>query len=126
VRLLLGDVRNLQKDLNERGILVLLGQLNDGGGAKGIWAADLNLGAVQKVLGTGEPFDVGGGDLRTLDGITLFDESFLNDANQFVFSASFTDGSSGVFVATVPEPVTAAWMVLALAVLAARRARGGK
>jgi hypothetical protein len=110
VRLLVSNVTNVQKDLNERGILVFLGRLSSG--AKGVWAADLDSGQVEKVVGTGEPFDVGGGDLRTLNGITLFHESFLNDANQFVFAASFTDGTSGVFVATVPEPTHAVSFLL--------------
>src|SRR5712691_8386884 len=98
----------LKKDLNESGVLVFLGQLDSG--AKGIWAADLASGQVEKVLATGEPFDVCGGDLRTLSGITLFGESFLSEANQFAFSASFTDGTTGVFVATVPEPMSAVWL----------------
>jgi hypothetical protein len=109
-----------KKDFNENGVLVFLSQLSTG--AKGLWAADVASGQVEKVLATGESFDVGGGDLRTLKDFNIFDESFLSDANQFAFSASFTDGSTGVFVATVPEPTGIACLLLG-AFLAGRRLR---
>jgi hypothetical protein len=108
-----------KKDLNEIGTLVFISDLTTG--ARGIWAADVATGEVEKVLVTGEPFDVGGGDIRTLKAFNVFDEDFLNDANQFVFAANFTDGATGVFVATVPEPSGIAWLLLAGASLAARR-----
>lgn len=100
---------NWQQDLNERGILVVVGNLSNG--KKGVWAADLQTGAVELVFQTGEPFDVGGGDLRLIRGFNLFKDSFLNDANQFAFTATFTDGTTGAFVASVPEP-SSAWLLL--------------
>jgi hypothetical protein len=67
----------------------------------------------------GSPFDVGGGDMRTIKEFgdytmggadpTLGD-SYFNDAGQLVFELSFTDGSAGIFVATIPEPVSFAPM----------------
>ena len=36
----------------------------------------------------------------------------FNDAGQFTFQASFTDGSQGIFIATIPEPTTSASIAL--------------
>ena len=46
----------------------------------------------------------------------------LNDAGQIAFVAQFTDGTSGVFLATVPEP-TAVILLVPVLILATRRRR---
>jgi hypothetical protein len=77
----------------------------------------------------GSPFAVGGGEMRIVKELGDYDrggsdptlgDSFFNDAGQLVFELSFTDGSAGIFVATVPEPVSFTLMIF-LACLARRR-----
>jgi hypothetical protein len=80
--------------------------------------------------------EVAPGDLRQVSGVSVSLESeqfswetergALNNAGELVFSLSFYDGTSGVFVATLPEPSKNATMLsalLTLAWLARRRAR---
>jgi hypothetical protein len=77
----------------------------------GWWATDA-LGELQLVARSGELFEVRPGDFRTISSMTTADFNdgarnqydFFNNAGQFVFGMTFTDGSSGVFVAHVPEP----------------------
>jgi len=45
----------------------------------------------------------------------------LNENDQFAFKAIFTDGSSGIFVATIPEPAGAGLMGLGILALIRRR-----
>ena len=45
----------------------------------------------------------------------------INDRGELVFWASFTDGSSGIFLATVPEPSVAAMLILCAFGLSGRR-----
>lgn len=78
----------------------------------GIWAYDPVEG-LALVAREGHPFDVGGGELRTISLLQLLSGESLTDAGQFGFAADFTDGSSGVFVTVVPEPGAATLLVLA-------------
>jgi hypothetical protein len=80
--------------------------------ADGLWLVDA-LGEIHRIAMTKTLFEVGPGDLRTIsllsfpggsgnqqDGLPLV----LNDAGQILFRAAFSDGSSGIFLASVPEP----------------------
>jgi hypothetical protein len=49
--------------------------------------------------------------------------SGFNDARQIAFQATFTDGSSGVFVSVVPEPTAGAAILALVAGAALRRWR---
>jgi hypothetical protein len=69
-------------------------------------------GGLSRVLGVGDALDG-----KTVAGISTSNESISGSA--IVFEARFTDSSSGIFIATVPEP--AALPALAFAILAARR-----
>ena len=76
-----------------------------------LYLFDPGLGPVL-IAREGSPFDVGGGVFRTIAdfGIDFSankdDDSIngLNDTGTLVFRLKFTDGSSGIFTATVPEP----------------------
>jgi hypothetical protein len=80
----------------------------------GIWVAD-GSGGMELVVREGQTFDVGGGDLRIIDRLSFSSGSGINDARQVAFQATFTDGSSGVFVSVVPEPASGAVVVAILA-----------
>jgi hypothetical protein len=99
-------------------------------------------GAMELIAQSGDVFDLGGGDLRTIFSLTLYSGTILtssggedgrpmafNDAGQLTFRMTFTDGASGVFLAAVPEP--AAWGLFGLGGAAAgawclaRRRRSG-
>jgi hypothetical protein len=79
----------------------------------GLWAQD-SLGALQKIIREGDAFEIAPGDLRTVLSFSTISNttgldgrrSMFNEASELVFSATFTDGTSGVFVSTVPEPAT--------------------
>lgn len=79
----------------------------------GIWATDLS-GNLQLVVREGDYFDVDDHplryDLRVISSIDLPNTDFLssafNDLGQLTFTLRFTDGSDGVFIATVPEPTS--------------------
>ena len=71
----------------------------------GIWAMD-NQKILHLIARTGSAFTVGNGDVRQITALTLQD---FNSLGQLAFSATFADGSSGIFLANVnavPEPGT--------------------
>jgi hypothetical protein len=101
----------------------------DFGNDLGIWATDLD-GQLQLIAREGDTFEIAPGDSRTIqylgfvagsgneDGLP----SGFNDLGQLAFMASFTDGSSGIFVSNlvaIPEPAT---LILASIALFTRRA----
>jgi hypothetical protein len=96
---------------------------------RGIWVRDAS-GQLHLVAREGNPLDTGAGSPRTILTLEMFEgaaagedgfATAFNNANQLAFRATFTDGSSGVFVASVPEPAIA--LPLLGAALLCRRSR---
>jgi hypothetical protein len=87
------------------------------------------------VARTGDLFDVNDDplieDMRTISVVNMVGGSggedglgiSFNDAGQLAFNLFFTDGTGGIFVATIPEPATATLMLIAAVGCAARRRR---
>jgi hypothetical protein len=99
--------------LNGEGQTAFAGFLTGGGG--GIWATDSS-GQLHLIARTGDPLDVSNDPLspdpRTISSLTLVTGSggedgratSFNDAGQLALLIGFTDGSSGIFVATISDP----------------------
>lgn len=95
---------------------------------RGVWATDL-AGNLLLVVREGDSFDVNEGpgiDLRTIAGVSGVEGGgedgrgdLFTDSGQIFLSLDFTDGTSGIFIASVPEP--SALGALALAVMALQR-----
>jgi hypothetical protein len=99
----------------------------------GLFAYDPQRGNLL-VAREGDPFDVGAGELRTVadggisflagTGLTgIINRDGLGNDGTMAFSLKFTDGSSGMFTAAVPEPGTTALVALSGLSLLARRRR---
>lgn len=92
----------------------------------GLWIQD-DTGSLAMIARTGALFKVSPGDFRTVASLDYSGGSVhasgqsggFNDTGDFLFRATFTDGSSGLFLyTTVPEPGFGLW-ALAIALLAA-------
>jgi hypothetical protein len=127
--------------LNDAGQIAFMARTIPGGlFFDGIWATD-RTGALQLIARTGDSLEVAPGDFRTILGFTRpFQNdptlnsttgnsdgrrSGFNNVGQLAFLATFTDGSSGIFVSNrvaVPEPSTLLLLCFgSLAVLWRRR-----
>lgn len=101
---------------------------------RGIWATDPS-GELVLIVRTGDLFDVNNDpsieDLRTIKSVDLLTGSggedgqptSFNDAGQLAFKLSFTDGSEGIFVATIPEPGTLGVLGVFAGLVAGRRGK---
>lgn len=119
--------------LNATGEVAFLGGLTgtgvDSTNDQGLWT---NAGgSLEVIVREGDLFDVDptdGVDLRTILSIGFFSGSFdddaeddsrqlygFSDSGRLAFRLGFTDGSSGVFTALIPEPASAALIVLGVA-----------
>lgn len=98
--------------INNAGQVAFIASLQNDG--NGIWAQDRN-GNLRLIAMTGQTLEVAPGDIRTIErtsyGISRGNSagglSSFNDLGQLLFHATFTDGSSGMFVSdivAVPEP----------------------
>lgn len=102
---------------------------------RALWATDPS-GELTLVAREGTLFDVNDDpvieDLRMIERINFADQPGGTDGGSKVFNASgkllfeldFTDGSSGAFIALVPEPATAGVVVLALGLVLCERRLG--
>ncbi|MEO3690257.1 DUF7453 family protein [Roseateles paludis] len=123
--------------LNDSGLAVFSATLVGGDSRQGLWyghsAADLQLLVLE-----GQEIEVLPGVFKTVGNldtglhelmdtrITALDDG-LNNAGQFAFSVTFTDGSEAVLrtalVSSVPEPASALLMLLGAGLLVLRRQR---
>lgn len=106
----------------------LVGETVDESNDTALFATD-TAGKIVLVAREGNLIDVGGGELRRIDRLFGY-QSYLpdwpggqwfNDAGELAFSAQFPDGSTGVFVASVPEPAAASLVIGACAIFLRRR-----
>lgn len=113
--------------LNNAGAMAFVGILDDPStfvqqyGIWGVWQG----GDPYLIVRTGQQISVGSGPLRTVQDIGVdLSNNRLNDNGLLAFSATFTDGTSGVFTVTVPEPgVGIAVVAVLAAVVGMRRGR---
>ncbi|MBA3483847.1 MAG: hypothetical protein H0T51_18740 [Pirellulales bacterium] len=122
--------RNSSIILNAAGQMAVFASLQSGSGGvnssnnSGIWAEDV-AGVLRLIVRTGDMLEVAPSDFRTVSSLSFRGDSGnedgrgsgFNDLGQVAFSATFTDGSSGVFVsnlATVPEPMSLALGIVAV------------
>lgn len=99
--------------INDNGQVALIGRLERDGADQrapfGIWATD-RVGELRKIALEGDTIAVDTGDqndLRTISRLVALPGRSFNDRGQIAFMASFTDGTSGVFVSNlvaIPEP----------------------
>jgi hypothetical protein len=97
---------------------------------RGLWAQDDN-GVLNLVLRKGDLFEVAAGDFRTISFISAIiaggDEggrsTFFNADGTLAFRLDFTDGTSGIFTAAVPEPSTFALLAIGAVGICLHRTR---
>ena len=121
--------------LNAHGQIAFQSPLTDA--SLGIWGTDTG-GHLREVVRTGDLLQLAPGDARTVAALSFLGgsgnadgrPSGFSDNGDVTFWASFTDGSSGVFVSNVlatPEPGTLVLAGLATAtILGARTSAGGE
>ena len=117
--------------VNGQGQVVLHAQAPSGGdvGTGETLFAALPDGQLRVIVRQGSLFEVAPGDVRLVSDFFLVPgnggedgrASPFNDLSQLVYRVDFRDGSSGLFVTTVPEPAAAMLAAIAGVVLLARR-----
>jgi hypothetical protein len=128
-----GQYGDFNTYMNDPGQIVFLSSLAGPGidnlHNRGFWWGD-TAGTVNKIVQEGEVVEIRPGDFRTIS--ELFTPSFptggqdglpraLNDFGEFVFRASFTDGSQAVLVAMIPEPASMGFIFIAAGLVCCRR-----
>jgi hypothetical protein len=112
-------------NINAKGQLAFLGYVGAGFDnlSKALYAADVD-GELELLAAAGQPFELAPGDSRTVLDISFGDYGdgtggedgrpvVFNDAGQVAFGLTFTDNTSAVVVATVPEPFALSVFLLA-------------
>jgi hypothetical protein len=105
---------------------------------EGIWASDAN-SALQLIVRTGDALEVAHGDFRTINALSFVGippsgstgnsdgrQSAFNNFGQLAFAATFTDGTSGIFVSNrvaIPEPSTILLLICSAGVAIVIRGR---
>lgn len=118
--------------LNGAGQTAFVGSITgtsiNGANDVGIWATDPG-GILVLIAREGDLFDVNDDplaeDLRTISGLSMIPNTGgedgranpFNDAGQLALHLGFTDGSEGIFVATIPEPGALAVLGLGMPML---------
>jgi hypothetical protein len=121
--------------MNDRGQMVFVSAYRDGANqiVRGIWGTDPD-DTLHLIIHDGQEIDLGGGMIKTLH---YFNSGFgfgsasedgqnfvFNDAGQLVIDAHFTDQTSAVLIADVPEPASGV-IAFCLGGLACGRRRRG-
>lgn len=118
--------------LNALGQAVFEVGLSTSGGVRSgaILAYDPIAGLIP-IAHTGDLFEVAPGDFRTISDVLVrtWDSTGgqdgmlrpINDLGQIAFTLTFTDNTQGVFIATIPEPASAALLLLGAVAFLRRR-----
>ena len=120
--------------VNARGQVSLIGLAGDDSaipGMRGIWATD-PAGVLQLIVKAGDELEVAPGVFRTVEFLNIGETSpdaegtptGFNALGQLAFQATFTDGSTGIFVTdrvAIPEPSSVMLLLLAVATSWLRR-----
>lgn len=125
---------------NAMGYAVFSADIRENGVSKvGYWAANPDTGSLFPIILSGQTIEVHPGDTRIVSSMRIGNDvgqsqffssggqdglpTALNDNNQAAFRVSFTDGSSGIFVVTIPEPTTLVLVAVASLAFVGSRAR---
>jgi hypothetical protein len=115
-------------NMNNLGGIALITNVSDGLGftSEGIFVTDPTSGLLKLLVKRGDMLDVGAGDLREISDLNVglgTSSRNYNDHFQLYFNAEFTDGSSGLFIAQVPEPASSLLAAFGMVAFAVRRPR---
>jgi hypothetical protein len=90
--------------------------------SRGIWRMNPD-GTVQLIVRGGDLLEVAPGDIRTISGVGTTFSARTNGHGDLLFPVSFTNGTSGLVVASVPEPGNIAAAAGLLLILRRKRKR---
>jgi hypothetical protein len=125
------DFSTIRPRMNEAGQFAFRADAQSLAGSQttsGLWIFDPS-GGLSLLVKRGDPFEIAPGDVRIVADVgASLDSAFpsgevFTDPGQLAFSASFTDGTTGVFTATIPEPCSFASITAAFVLFAMRRRR---
>lgn len=120
--------------INGNGQVTFMADVRDPSGATmrhwGLWAHDIN-GILRLVAHVGMEIELAEGDIRTIRSLIVAGPSggedglmrSFNDRGELAFTATFTDNTSAVLVAIVPEPTSALFALFLFAIWRRQRNR---
>jgi hypothetical protein len=103
--------------LDDNGMFALIDTVSDG--TKGIFVTDPTPGQLELLIKQGDSLEVAPGVFKTISDLTTAfgpSSQSSNELHQLTFGATFADGTTGAFIASVPEPST--FVLLSIAGLA--------